>query len=175
MKRTLHIAMSLDGYIADPNGSIAWLENASRNPEVLARIAPFIAATEVLIMGRLTYEQVLTFGEWPYASQTCIVVSSRDLQPKTPDTTVVQVEDLFAAMVATGKHNIWIVGGGQLNAYMLAHHLVDEMVVTVAPVLLGDGVKLFSQLPGEVSLRLREMHPLVDGFVELTYEFPRPC
>jgi dihydrofolate reductase len=175
MKCTIHIATSLDGYIADAQGGIDWLENASHDPGVFERILPFIEASEVVVMGRLTYETCLRLGDWPYGGKKCIVVSSQNLSPSSPDTAVVRIEDLFAAMVATGAQNVWIVGGGQLNAYLMDQGLIDELIVTVVPVVLGNGIQLFSTLAHPVALKLREAHTLVDGFVELSYVLPRPC
>jgi dihydrofolate reductase len=163
MKCTIHIAMSLDGYIADAQGSVEWLENAAKNPAIYQRILPFIVASEVLVMGRVTYEQVLGFGEWPYAGKQVIVVSNTLSAPRSPNTVVVSQDGLLQALVATGAQAVWIVGGGQLNA------------VTVVPLLLGAGTPLLAGLTRLTPMQLQGMQQLADGFVELTYSFPRPC
>jgi dihydrofolate reductase len=175
MKCTLHIAMSLDGYIADQQGSIAWLENAAKNPAIYQRIMPFITASEALVMGRITYEQVLGFGEWPYAGKQVVVVSNTLAQASSPNTVIVSPSDLLQALVATGAERVWIVGGGQLNAYMIDQGLLDEMIVTVVPLLLGAGTSLLSRLTRLTPMHLQATHELADGFLELTYTFARPC
>ncbi len=174
MKRTIHIAMSLDGYIADAQGSVEWLENAAKNPAIYERILPFIVASEVLVMGRVTYQQVLGFGEWPYAGKQVIVVSNTLAAPRSPNTVVVSQDGLTQALVATGAQAVWIVGGGQLNAYMIDQGLVDELIVTVVPLLLGAGTPLLTGLTRLTPMQLQDMQQLADGFVELTYSFPRP-
>jgi dihydrofolate reductase len=175
MKRTLHIATSLDGYIADTDGSITWLEQAASDPGVSARVLAYIATAEAIVMGRLTYEHVLSFGEWPHADKHTIVVSSTITVPQTPGTVIVPVEGLMQALVDCGAQIVWIVGGGQLIAHMLDQGWIDEIIVSVAPVLLGAGRPLTAALPRHMPLQLREVHQLPAGFVELTYGLPLPC
>lgn len=175
MKSTIHIAASLDGYIADAQGGIAWLEGLASDPSVSERVLAFIASADVIVMGRLTYEHVLSFGEWPHPDKRTIVVSSTLTDLRTPDTTVVTCEGLQRALVAAGAETVWLVGGGQLNAYLLEHGLVDEIVVTVAPIMLGSGRPLTATLPFHIPLHLVSVVPLACNFVELTYSLPRPC
>lgn len=175
MKRTIHIAMSLDGYIADSDGSTTWLENLGSDPSVTERVFAFIASSDLIVMGRKTYDHILTFPEWPYPGKHVIVVSDTLQQVATPDTVIATREALFATMVATGAQNIWIVGGGLLNTYMIMHGWVDLLVVSVAPILLGKGLPLFGGLEQQVPLQLQEVVSLGHGFVELSYTRPLPC
>lgn len=174
MSRTIHIAMSLDGYIADSQGSIAWLEQAATNPDISKRVLAFIDASEVIVMGRLTYQHVLGFGTWPYSDKTTIVVSGTLTKSDSPDTVIVRKDQIFAALLLSRAQNIWIAGGGQLNSYMLEQGLVDTLIVTVVPILLGSGIPIFAPMNGPTPLRLLEICPLPDGFVELSYGLSLP-
>jgi dihydrofolate reductase len=169
MKRTIHIATSLDGFVADIDNGIQWLNALSTHPETSARILPFIASVDGTVMGRITYETCLAFPEWPFPGKHCLVVTRSQAQPATPTTTFVLPQEIVARAEALGIEKLWIVGGGQLNGYMISRGWVDELIVTVAPILLGKGESLAPTLESHQRLHLREVHPLADGFVELCY------
>lgn len=169
MKTSIHIAASLDGFIADANNGIHWLESLSTNPKVYSRILPFIAEVDGVVMGRKTYEQVLTFGEWSYAGKHCLVVTSSVDVPSTPMTHFIRPDAIMDRSMSLAIQRLWVVGGGDLNGYMVERGWVDELIVTVAPILLGNGKGLMASLGSHVRLHLLEMHDLADGFVELTY------
>jgi dihydrofolate reductase len=175
MKSTIHIATSLDGFIADAHGSITWLESLASDPKVSERVLAFIQSADVIVMGRLTYEHVLSFGEWPHPDKHTIVVSSQLTAPRSPDTVVVPAHGLLQALVACKAETVWLVGGGQLNAYVLENRMVDEIVVTIAPIVLGSGRPLTTVLPYNIPLQLESVVQLPCSFVELTYTLPRPC
>jgi dihydrofolate reductase len=172
MKRTIHIAISLDGFIADAQNGIHWLETLSDNPAIFSRIIPFMEAVDGVVMGRKTYDQALELGEWSYSGKPCLVVtSSIDRKPTTPDTYFIHREDVMEKATALGIQNLWVIGGGMLNGYMVSQGWVDELIVTVTPIVLGQGQGLMPTLEQHKRLKLLEVHPLVDGFVELSYTF----
>jgi dihydrofolate reductase len=175
MQRTIHIAMSLDGYIAEPDGNFDWLIALARDPKVNERVLAFIAASDLIVMGRKTYTEILNFGEWPHPEKSTIVVSDTLQEASSPDTVITPRDRLFETLAASKAQNIWIVGGGLLNGYMLEQGWVDALIVTVAPILLGQGIPLFAGLSHHWPLQLREVVQLPCGFVELNYVLPRPC
>lgn len=171
MKKTIHIACSLDGFIADSENRIAWLENLSTNPEVGSRIGPFIEKADGVVMGRATYETCLAFEQWPYPDKVTLVVTSSDGPPTTPSTYFLKSDAILEKAESLGIQNLWIVGGGMLNGYMVERGWVDELYVTIAPIVLGNGRSLMASLPIATKLIFQEMHALPDGFVELSYRF----
>jgi dihydrofolate reductase len=171
MKRTIHIATSLDGFIADAHNGIEWLETISNDPGIFSRIIPFMESVDGVVMGRKTYDQALTMGEWSYSGKPALIVTSSGGKPTTPDTYFIQPDEIMDRAQALGITHLWVIGGGQLNGYMVERGWVDEMYVTVVPIVLGTGQGLMPTLGHHRKLRLLEVHTLPDGFVELSYAF----
>jgi dihydrofolate reductase len=139
----LYIATSLDGYIADENGEIGWLTEYEGKGDY--GYTDFINSVDTIIMGRLTYEQVLSFASWPYPGKKCYVFSRRRQEP---DKNVIFVHDNPAEFMRRLKQepgaNIWLVGGAGLVAAFLKDNLVDEFIISIIPIILGNGIPLFS-------------------------------
>lgn len=144
----LYIAISIDGYIAGEAGSIDWLESLDNPDQLDHGYTDFLAGADKVIMGRNTYEQVLGFGgDWPYGGkQTYVVTSQIDYTPTTPTTKVLTTlnEAAIQLLKAKSLQNIWLVGGGQVNAAFLRLGAIDEMILSVIPVALGKGAPLFA-------------------------------
>ncbi len=172
-----YVAASMDGYIADPSGSLDWLFQFNDVPGVQEHYQSFLDDVGAIAMGAATYEFVLAEGieTWPYPEQRTWVFTHRDL-PLVPGADVVltagDVADVHAQMVqAAGGKNIWLVGGGDLVAQFAARDLLDEIWLGVAPVVLGGGVPVLpARLPGV--LALRDVTRFGDAFVELRYSVP---
>jgi dihydrofolate reductase len=169
---SLYIAASLDGFIARSEGSIDWLENLAGSDDDYG-YGEFMETVKVSVMGRRTYEQVRTFPEWPYEGRRTVVMSSGD---PLNDARVETSAETPAALVARLRAEypgdggrLWLVGGGALASAFLAAHLVDEMVLTIVPVLLGDGIRLFQGGFPETLYRHQETRTFITGFVQLTY------
>jgi dihydrofolate reductase len=145
MSVTLYTAISIDGYIAREDGSIDWLEEAEPDGGQDYGYDEFFQNVDLLLMGRNTYEQVLSFGQWPYEDKRCIVFTSRDLSKPQED--VVFVNDspstVIARLQGADEANAWLVGGGRLNASFLEAGLIDEIILTILPICLGTGIGLF--------------------------------
>ena len=139
----LYIAVSLDGYIAGPNGEIDWLEAGG---DLDYGYGEFYDSIDTTLMGRATYEITQTVDEFPYSSKVNYVFTrNRELQ----DTDHVRfISDDVSAFVRTLKEqegdNIWLVGGGQVNTIMLNAGLIDDIILTTFPILLGEGIPLFA-------------------------------
>ncbi len=168
----LFIAASLDNYIARPDGAIDWLFTDQDYG-----YSEFIVQVDTVIMGRKTYDQVLTFGDYPYADKRAIVFS-RELQGQKTD----QVEfvgdegfDLIRQLRATASHNLWLIGGGDLVLQFLHQGLVDQLILSIHPILLGNGIPLFLNDPAypipPTPLSLSHVKCFETGLLQVTYDF----
>ena len=178
MTRTqYYVAASVDGYIADRDNKLDWLFQFNDAEGVDADIASFLEGVGALAMGAATYEFVLNEGHpWPYADRPTWVFTHRDLpavQGADIRFTQADVGEVHRAMVdAAGGRNVWLVGGGKLVAQFARRGLLDEILLGVAPVVLGGGVPLLPEaIPGK--LDLREVKRLGQGFLALHYDVPR--
>ncbi|MBM0742638.1 dihydrofolate reductase [Phormidium sp. CLA17] len=169
-----YIATSLDGYIARRNGSVDWLPSEDTGEDF--GYAAFYQSVDVLAMGRTTYEQVLSFGEWPYPSKPSYVFTQQALISDRPDVffTSVPPDHFVQEMTSQGFHRIWLVGGAALVAAFLKLGLIDQYILSVMPVILGDGIPLFSSPHPETALKLvkvQQYHSI--GAVQITYQNKR--
>jgi dihydrofolate reductase len=139
-----YLATSLDGYIATPDGGVAWLAPFEAGGEDYGYPA-FYASVDALLLGSRTYEQVLSFGEWPYAGKPCWILSRRPLEAVQPDLVVTArpLREVAADLEARGIRRAWLVGGGQLAAAFRAEGLITEYIVAIVPVILGAGIPFF--------------------------------
>jgi dihydrofolate reductase len=177
-----YTATTLDGFIADPNNSLDWLFTRAREEGGPMNYGDFIADVGALAMGSTTYEWILDHEladkdpadwKWPY-DIPCWVFTHRQL-PVVPDARVeftsADVPVVHEEMVrAAGDRNVWIVGGGDLVGQFADVGLLDEVIVSIAPVTLGAGAPL---LPRRIELRLDEMGRNGD-FVAAKYSVVRP-
>jgi dihydrofolate reductase len=152
-----YTATTLDGFIADADHSLSWLFTRQREEGGPLDYGGFIANVGALAMGSTTYEWILDYGNWPY-DLPCWVFTHRQL-PVVPDAriefTSEEVAAVHAQMVeAAGGRNVWIVGGGDLAGQFADAGLLDEVLVTIAPVTLGGGAPL---LPRRIELSLEDV------------------
>lgn len=164
------LATSLDGYIAGPNDELDWLtgHGAADSEDTFT---PFFAEVGAMLMGRRTYEVVRGFsGPWPYGETPILVATSRPLDGAPP--TVRPVHDTIAAMIdaaraAAGQRDVYLDGGALFRS-ALAAGLLDELTLTLVPVVLGAGIPLFSGTP-RTPLTLESSRPIGAGMVQLRY------
>jgi dihydrofolate reductase len=173
-KIVLYIACSLDGYIADRSGGIEWLESLP-NPEGEDHgYQVLLSSVSSILMGRLTYEKILSFGiEWPYAGLTTFVATHRsDWKISTPNTEVWAggLHDKVRQLKRNAEKDCWLVGGGILIASLLEAELIDRMIISMAPVLLGAGVPLFPAGIPVSEWSLTEVKSYTTGIASLTYD-----
>jgi dihydrofolate reductase len=187
-----YCAATLDGYIADPEDRIEWLtgyqgsyEGEGVDPGPMSEgggYDAFYSGVGALVSGSVTYEFILGHmtggGEWPYGGKPYWVLSSRELpEPEHAEADVRimpgDVPDLYEEMIASaGEGNLWVVGGGNVASQFADAGLLDELLLTVVPVVLGAGKPLFDRgLPEP--LQLAGTRPFGNGMVELRYEFRR--
>ena len=162
----LFIATSLDGFIAERDGGVDWLFTDDDYG-----YTAFFDSIEALIMGRRTYEQVLGFGEWPYGEKPTYVFTRGVSGGDHPHVEFVSSDagPLVEELRRRSSGDIWLVGGAALVSVFRELHLIDEYILSVHPVLLGDGIPLFERPQPRESLRLREELSFESGLVQLRY------
>ncbi len=172
---TLHMVSSLDGFIAKKDNSVSWLEAAEGvYPTGLSvsaeEAAAFIKTIDCYVLGSRTYEHALELG-WVYGDTPTIVVTGRRLSStrKSIDFYSGDLRSLVSEKLAPRYKNIWLVGGALLSQRFLELGLVDEIKLTVAPILLGEGLRLFGPSVPERKWNLKNVVAYKNCFVELTY------
>jgi dihydrofolate reductase len=180
------IATSVDGFIARPDGDIDWLtdppaqsEHAAEHPgpDPAPDYDGFIADVTHLVMGRGTYEKVLTFDEWPYGDRRVIVIStslaaSAGAAADERVTVVPSVEAACALLTDEGADRVYVDGGRVISAF-LERDLIDELVITRAPIVLGEGLPLFHALPRSTRLVHLGTSTIEAGMVSSRYRVER--
>ena len=172
---TLHMVSSLDGFIAKKDNSVSWLENSGSVYEAGVSIseeaaAAFVKAIDCYVLGSRTYEHALELG-WPYGDTPVVVVTGRDLEAKKKSIEFYSgdLKTLVDEKLAPRYRNIWLVGGAMLCQRFLSLGLVDKINLMIAPVLLGEGLRLFDSSPSEEKWNLKNVVAYKNGFVELSY------
>jgi dihydrofolate reductase len=177
---TIHMAASLDGFIARKDGSVDWLETtdefADGDTMDSGFVEAFLKTIDCYVMGSRTYETALRFEAkglgWPYGNKPTFVLTSRQL-PRTRDTVEFYSGDL--AKFVNGRlrptfNSIWFVGGGAVSAECLRLGLADEVRYSILPILIGDGIPFFDKLARDIALHLADVKAYRSGTVELLYE-----
>lgn len=172
-KVTLFIAMSLDGYIADKDGGVDWLNGQEEDGENMDTYSEFIKTIDTIIMGWNTYHQVITElspEEWIYPEQISYVITHREI-PSTERIHFASESpcDLVKRLREEEGNGIWICGGASIVRQLMETDLIDTLHISVIPTLLGDGVRLFGPLEKEQKLRLVKTQSY-NGITDLVYE-----
>ena len=177
---TIHMAASLDGFIARKDGSVDWLETSDEfvdgdtmDPAFVER---FLKTIDCYVMGSRTYETALHFEAqglgWSYGDKPTFVLTTREL-PRTRNTVAFYSGDLVQFVnerLRPTFRTIWFVGGGVVSAECLRLGLADDLRYSILPILIGDGIPFFDQLDRDVALHLAEVKAYKSGMVELHYE-----
>jgi dihydrofolate reductase len=163
------VGVSLDGFIARPNGAFDFLPD---DPEPHG-FEEFFASVDALLMGRKTYETVLGFGQWPYGSKRMFVLSSRSLPP-TPQGAVVEhvsgaPREVMAHLAMRGTRHVYVDGGQTVQQFLRAG-LIDRLTITRVPVLIGAGISIFGALDGDVHLQHVTTRYYPSGLVQSVYD-----
>jgi dihydrofolate reductase len=180
---TIHMAASLDGFIARRDGSVDWLETADEFADGLAMdpefVEAFLKTIDCYVMGSRTYETALRFevqgSGWPYGDKPTFVLTTRDL-PRSHESVEFYSGDL--ARLVNGRlrpdfRSVWFVGGGAVCGECLRLGLADEICYSILPVVIGDGISFFEKLDRDVALHLAQVKAYKTGMVELRYEVRR--
>ena len=177
---TIHMAASVDGFIARKDGRVDWLETSDEfvGGETMdpGSIEAFLKSIDCYVMGSRTYETALGFDEkglgWVYGEKPVFVLTNRKLISKrnTVEFCSGGLAELVNERLRPKFRNIWFVGGGVLCGECLRLGLADEIRYSVLPVLIGDGISFFERLGRDVSLHLAEVKGYKNGMVALRYE-----
>ena len=175
MKSTVFIATSLDGFIARPDGGIDWLtsiESAGEGEDY--GFAEFMKRVDFLVMGRNTFDLVRGFDPWPYGETRVVVLSSRQVEiPEQLSGTVESMsaspEDIARILKERGASQLYIDGGKTIQGF-LEKGLIDEMIITRIPILIGSGIPLFGELSHDLPVRHIETRQYSNGLVQSHYE-----
>ena len=172
---TLHMVSSLDGFIAKKDNSVSWLQSAGSVYEAGVSLseedaAAFVKAINCYVLGSRTYEHALELG-WPYGDTPTVVVTARQMSStrKSVEFYSGDLKTLLHDKLAPRYRNIWLVGGAILSQRFLELGLVDKINLMIAPVLLGDGLRLFGGSPTEKRWDLKNVVAYKNGFVSLSY------
>jgi dihydrofolate reductase len=168
----LYIGASIDGFIADADGGVAWLERFLVEDEDYG-YSDFMSRVGAIVMGARTYEDDLARGAWPYGATPTWVFTRRDL-PRPPGGTVhltsAPIPDVLRWIRDTTDENVFLVGGADLAGQFLAEDAIDELILTMAPVLLGEGKRLFEAGARSTEAKLRDATSYPTGLTQLHYE-----
>ena len=146
-KVTVYIASSLDGYIAKENGSVDWLpENVESGYDV------FYKSIDTVIIGKTTYDQILTFGKYPYKDKKSFVFTRANQDKNENVEFLFNTEKFIEDGFPDAGENIWLVGGAQIIASFLKNKAIDEIIISFIPVLLGKGIPLFKDIENQIKL-----------------------
>jgi dihydrofolate reductase len=173
VKISVYIATSLDGFIARKDGDIDFLTAVGESGEDYG-YGEFISSLDMLVMGSHTYEKALSFTPWPYSDKKVIVLSSRGLVVSKELADKVEVldqspRDLLEELDHRSIRHVYLDGGKTIQLF-LKEGLVDEMTITIIPVLIGEGLSLFGPLPQDLKFQLIESKSFKNGLVQNKYK-----
>ncbi|HET7842164.1 MAG TPA: dihydrofolate reductase family protein [Terriglobia bacterium] len=171
MKASVFIGTSVDGFIARSDGALDFLPPGGGEPHGYDE---FIASVDTIVIGRGTFETVLAFSDWPYGKKRVVVLSSRSLDlSKVRGGRVEQMNgtpaEITARLESTGTRHAYIDGGITVQRFLSAG-LIQRLIITRVPVLIGSGIPLFGALPGDLRLRHVETRSYASGLVKTEYE-----
>lgn len=171
-KVSLFIAMSLDGYIADSKGSVAWLSGQGGDDDTVDAYSEFVKDIDTVIMGWNTYHQIveeLSPDEWVYSDLTTYVVTHN---PKASSDKIRFINEnpvlLLKKLQEESGKGIWICGGANLIQQLVREDMIDCYYITVIPTILGSGIRLFEKADHEIKLRLLKTRSY-NGMTDLIY------
>jgi dihydrofolate reductase len=176
VKVSVFIGTSLDGYISRSDGRIDWLEKANKkvNPGEDFGFNNFLSSIDLIVMGRKTFEQVLTFEDWLYKETKMMVLSSRQIEipssllgkvTVTKETPGQLIERLSNECI----RHVYVDGGMVIHSF-LASGLVNEITVTIVPILIGNGKSFYGIVPMDISLEQTKATIFKSGFVQIQYQ-----
>jgi dihydrofolate reductase len=170
MTISVFIGASVDGFIARTNGDLDFLPEGGGEPHGYVE---FMAGIDALVIGRKTFETVLAFPVWPYGDKRTVVLSNTPLDfSVVRDGNVEQMSgppaEIVSKLAAGGAHNLYIDGGITIQRFLRAG-LIQRLIITRVPVLIGDGIPLFDSLPRDIRLQHVATRHYPSGLVQTEY------
>lgn len=170
MKASVFVGTSLDGFIARPNGAFDFLDAAGDEPHGYDE---FMASVDALVIGRHTFDTVLGFDGWAYGKKPVFVLSTRSLPPAPSGAVVERLEGdpttIVAQLEVRGIRHVYVDGGITIQRFLRAG-MIQRLIITRVPVLIGTGIPLFGQLPHDIVLRHIATRQYRSGLVQSEYE-----
>jgi dihydrofolate reductase len=170
MKASVFIGTSVDGFIARPNGDLDWLPPGGGEPHGYDE---FMSTVDALVIGRKTFETVLTFDTWPYGAKPIFVLSTRPLAPAPLGAVVERMSgaptEIVSQLAARGIQHIYVDGGITIQGFLRAG-LIQRLIITRVPVLIGDGIPLFGVTQRDIVLNHVVTRQYASGLVQSEYE-----
>ena len=171
MTASVFVGTSVDGFIARHNGDFDFLPEGGGEPHGYDE---FMATVDALVIGRNTFEKVLTFEAWPYGKKRVVVLSSRPVDLSAVRGGVVEQmagppAEIVSRLATSGAHHIYVDGGITIQEFLRAG-LIQRLIITRVPVLIGEGIPLFGTLPRDIQLRHVVTRHYPSGLVQSEYE-----
>lgn len=173
LKTTLFIATSQDGFIADKDGGVGWLDPYNNIEGEDCGYHTFYESIDGILMGSRSYEQILGFGEWIWPGKPAFVFTKKSLKIERPEVVLVHedVGTFMSQLKSKEQHqNLWLLGGDELIKSFAALGLIDECIITIIPTTLGEGIPL--SLPYQ-DFELTQMKECKAGIVQKIYELKK--
>jgi dihydrofolate reductase len=173
MRASVFIATSLDGFIARENGALDWLPADGGEPHGYDE---FIATVDAVVMGRKTFETVLTFAAWPFGAMPVVVLSTRPARLRAPAGAVCDMmtgspPEILARLGARGVKHVYVDGGVTIQGFLNAGQ-IQRLIITRIPVLLGSGIPLFGPVSQDIRLEHVATRSYPSGLVQSEYVIP---
>jgi dihydrofolate reductase len=170
MSVSVFIGTSVDGYIARPNGDLDFLPPGGGEPHGYDE---FMATVDALVIGRKTFETVVAFAAWPYGQKRVAVLSSRPVDFSTVRGGIVEQmagppAEIVSKLAASGAHHLYVDGGITIQQFLRAG-LIERIIITRVPVLIGQGISLFGTLPRDIRLLHVVTKHYPSGLVQTEY------
>ena len=170
MKASIFIGTSLDGFIARTDGALDFLPPGGGEPHGYDE---FMATVDALVIGRNTYDTVLTFDAWPYSGKPVFVLSTRTLTPAPAGAIMERLSgppaQIVSHLTVRGIRHIYVDGGITIQGFLRAG-LIQRLTITRVPVLIGSGIPLFGTLPHDIALKHIATRHYASGLVQSEYE-----
>ncbi|MFA6956482.1 MAG: dihydrofolate reductase family protein [Thermoanaerobaculia bacterium] len=178
MRTSVFVGASLDGFIARPDGTFDFLTAGSDGDGASNGFNEFFSTVDAVLMGRNTYEVVLPFPEWPYGLTPVFILTSRPLPPSPRGAVVEQIAgapaEVLSRLAGRGFEHVYVDGGVTIQQFLRAG-LVDRVVITRVPVLVGAGISLFGGVDSDIRLKHVATRELPGGAVQSEYEIGVPA
>lgn len=169
MQASVFVGVSIDGFIARPNGDLDWLPAGGGEEH---GYDAFIATVDALVIGRNTFEKVLTFDTWPYGEKPVFVLSTRPIAPAPPGAVVERMSgappEIVSQLTSHGLRHVYVDGGITIQGFLRAG-LIQRLIITRVPVLIGSGIPLFGALQQDIVLRHVGTRQYDSGLVQSEY------
>ncbi len=169
IKVSVFVGISVDGFMARGDHALDFLPEEPEDHGYEA----FIATVDTLVIGRNTYDKVLSFGDWHYGDKRVVVLSSRPLtMPDSAESNVAQMTgdpaSIMASLAARGARHVYVDGGQTVQRFLRAG-LIDRLIITRVPVLIGEGISLFGELSHDIRLQHVATRSFASGLVQSEY------